>query len=146
MHLPRDKIIYAWMYGWIPNRYPTDQRPISQDSLNNATLSISMYATLDDGEIYEPSPIAFPLRTTAFGRRDEGHLAIRDRKGKHVDYLAPGENDILTDCLLPSWAFKNGTFSFKFTARLGDQHDGGDGTCLFSITMTQWLEGKPFRR
>jgi len=59
-----------------------------------------------------------------------------------VDYLTPGLNDILTDGLFPSFFVKNGTYTFDITGRLGDYHDGRRGTCLFSIRMTQRLEGK----
>jgi len=130
------------MSGWIPST-TTDQRPISQESLNNSTLSITASGTLDSGEKFERRrPFTVPLRTAVFGSHGEAHLAIRDRKGKHVDYLTPGLNDILTDGLFPSFFVKNGTYTFEITGRLGDQHDGRRGTCLFSISMTQRLEGK----
>lgn len=136
---------YIHLQGWIPNT-TSDQRPISQDSLNNSNLTVTVYGTQDDGEKLERYTWLIVRLRTSQTAHGEMHLAIRDGGGKHLDYLTSGMNDILIDGVFPSpFVGKNGTYTFEVTARLGDEHDGQDGTCLFSISMTQWLEGEPFQ-
>ena len=76
-----------------------------------------------------------PLRTTAFS--DVAHLSIRNATGAYVEHLmSNGRNDILTDYFIPGMFLRTGTWTFEVVAELGD------GTCLFAIALTQWLEGR----
>lgn len=107
------------------------------EGLDNATLSFTLSVVFSDGEREDPRSYTIPLRTRAFG--DKGHVSIRDAEGGFVDYISSsGRNDIVTDFSIPSPFVKTGTWTFEVEAKLGD------GTCLFSMSLTQWLEGRPW--
>jgi len=75
-----------------------------------------------------------PLRTTAFNNM--AHLSIRDAEGKHVACLTgKGDNDILTDFMIPGMFVQPGTWTFGVESSLPD------GRWLFSMQLTQWLNG-----
>lgn len=77
-----------------------------------------------------------PFKTTTFN--DWTHLIIRDARGTQVDYLcSSGRSDILLAFQIPSMFVKSGMWTFKADARLGDK----DNTCLFAMSVTQWLDG-----
>jgi hypothetical protein len=77
-----------------------------------------------------------PLRTTAFG---PAHLSIRNATA-YVEHLSSsGSNDILVDYWIPGMFLRTGTWTFEVVAELED------GTCLFAMSLTQWLEGRAKR-
>jgi hypothetical protein len=77
------------------------------------------------------------LKTTSFN--NNAHIAIRDARGNQVDYLpSSGGGGILVDYWIPSMFMKSGTWIFTVDARLGDENS----TCLFAMSLTQWLEGR----
>lgn len=68
------------------------------------------------------------------------HITIREitgaRKGGIVDCLTVTEdNDILVDLNVPSLWTETGTYTFEVTASMSDEQ------CLFSFSLTQWLDG-----
>jgi hypothetical protein len=66
----------------------------------------------------------------------QAHLAIRNDSGAHVDYLsASGANDILLDMWLWSDWIRAGDWAFAIATELED------GRNLFTLTLTQYLEG-----
>jgi len=68
---------------------------------------------------------------------DTAHLSIRNATGAYVEHFdSSGRNDILSDFAIPGMFLQTGTWKFEVVARLGD------GTCLFAISLTQWLEGR----
>ncbi|KAH8888098.1 hypothetical protein GQ53DRAFT_843817 [Thozetella sp. PMI_491] len=129
--IPVNRIFFVYLRGWIlPSKSLDLER---NDDLDTATLSISASAVFPDGECEEPRTYTVPLRTTAFA--DTAHLSIRDATGTHVDCLtASGNNDILTDYWIPGMFLRTGMWTFEVVAKLED------GTCLFAVSLTQWLE------
>ena len=90
-----------------------------------------------DGTYEDPRSVTTPLKTTPFN--DIAHLMIRDASGTQVDYLpSSGGSDILLDFVIFAMFLKSGTWTFGVDARLGDKNN----TCLFAMSMTQWLEGR----
>lgn len=119
----------------IPSSKKTDVGHIG--NLTDAALSFTLSVVLPDGEREQPSTYTVPLRTTAFG--DKAHISIRGAEGAFVDHMASsGRNDIVTDFAIPGVFLKTGAWTFEVEARLGD------GTCLFAVSLTQWLEGTPW--
>jgi hypothetical protein len=128
---PSDQIFFLFLRGEIPASKKKEQEHL--DDFATASLSITLSAVLPEGKRENPKTYTIPLRTTAFG--DVAHLSIRNAAGAYVDYLSSsGYNDILTDALIPGMFVRTGTWTFEAVARLGD------GTCLFAISLTQWLE------
>lgn len=75
--------------------------------------------------------------TTSFN--DLAHLTIRDSRGVQVDYMpSSGRSDILLDFQILTMFLRSGMWTFKVDARLGDK----DNSCLFSMSLTQWLDGR----
>lgn len=102
----------------------------------SATLNLTGFMVLPDDERHDPGTLTFPLRTIAFG--DVAHISIRNAEGNFAEYLtAGGQNDIVTDYWIPGQFVETGIYTFVAEARLKD------GTCIFSYTLTQRLEGKP---
>ena len=98
-----------------------------------------MSAVLDKGK-GELGPVTYtiPLRTAELA--EGAHLSIRNATGTYVDHMAlECRNDILTDYWIPGMFVKTGTYTFEIEALLGE---GKEGTCLFALTLTQWLEGQ----
>ncbi|RYP65608.1 hypothetical protein DL771_008216 [Monosporascus sp. 5C6A] len=133
--IPVDHFFFVFLRGEIPSRKKRDAEHL--DGLANATLSFTLSVAFPDGERGDPKTYTIPLRTTAFG--DKGHISIRDAEGAFVDYItSSGRNDIVTDFSIPSVFLRTGLWTFEVEARLGD------GTCLFAMSLTQWLEGRPW--
>lgn len=130
---PSDRIFFLFLRGEIPQ---SKKRYLEHlDHLATATLGITLSAVLPDGKREGPKTYTVPLRTTAFA--DAAHLSIRDATGACVDHLtSSGRNDILVDYWIPGMFLQTGTWTFEVVARLGD------GSCLFAISLTQWLEGR----
>lgn len=77
-----------------------------------------------------------PLKTTPFNSL--AHLLIRDDRGVQVDYLpSSGVGDVVLDFQIPTMFLRSGTWTFSVDARAGDESN----TCLFSMSVTQWLDG-----
>ncbi|RYP65460.1 hypothetical protein DL770_008990 [Monosporascus sp. CRB-9-2] len=133
--IPVDQFFFVFLRGEIP---PSKKKDVDHlDGLANATLSFTLSVVFPDGQHGDPRTYTIPLRTTAFG--DAAHLSIRDADGAFVDYItSSGRNDIVTDFSIPSVFVKTGMWTFEVEARLGD------GTCLFAMSLTQWLEGRPW--
>jgi hypothetical protein len=68
------------------------------------------------------------------------HLIIRDDRGLQVDYMpSSGDGfDILVDFQFLPMFMRSGMWTFKVDARAGD----GNNTCLFAMSLTQWLNGR----
>jgi hypothetical protein len=95
---------------------------------------MTMSAILSNGEVKDPQSYTVPLRTTGYSLG--GQLSIRNSTGAYTEHLSSsGHNDILTDCQLPTMFIQTGTWTFEIVGELED------GTCLFAIALTQWLEG-----
>lgn len=97
-----------------------------------------MSAKLRNGVHIQPSIHTIPLRTMSSGYN--AHITIREiadaRQGGIVDCLTVAEdNDILVDLSIPSLWTETGMYTFEVTARVSDEH------CLFSFSLTQWLDG-----
>lgn len=130
-----DQFFFVFLRGEIPPSKGKDVEHL--DSLTNATLSFTLSVVLEDGEREDPRTYTIPLRTRAFG--DAAHVSIRNSKGEIVDYVTSSDrNDIVTDFSIPGVFLKTGTWTFEVEARLED------GTCLFAMSLTQWLEGRPW--
>ncbi|KAI1744722.1 hypothetical protein F4680DRAFT_405794 [Xylaria scruposa] len=92
-------------------------------------------AVLESGKHEEPVTYTVPFRTTAFG--DHAHISIRETEGSYVDHLTcGGRYDILADYAIPGMFVRAGRWTFDIAASLED------GTCLFAVSLTQWLEGR----
>ncbi|KAI1161392.1 hypothetical protein F5B18DRAFT_653698 [Nemania serpens] len=104
------------------------------DNLANATATLTMSATLKSGKPQGPDTWTVPFRTTPLNL--QGHISIHETGGPEVDHLTyNGLHDILVYCAIPSMWVKSGMYTFEITTRLGDE------TCIFSLSLTQWLEG-----
>jgi hypothetical protein len=103
------------------------------ENLASATLSVTVSADLADGGRKEPSTTTIPLRSNG---NMNARISIFETYGSFVDHLTVGVRvDILGDARIPSIFVEKGTWTFEFVAR------SGDGTCLFAMTLTQWLDG-----
>lgn len=68
---------------------------------------------------------------------DSAHLVLRDARGRQIDHLPiQGTSAILLDFEIPTMFLKQGTWTFSVDARVGDDAN----TCLFAVSLTQWLE------
>lgn len=107
------------------------------DSLTNATLVVSSSAVYPDGSRADPSAVTVPLRTMPLS--DDAHFFIRDSHGAQVEYMpSSGRSDFLLDFQIPTMFVKSGMWTFNVETRLGDEAN----TCLFAMSVTQWLEGR----
>lgn len=94
-----------------------------------------MSAVFADGTIDEENSYTIPFDTTTFN--NNAHITIRTAEGAYVEHLgSSGTYDIITDCALPSMFIRTGLWTFKVVVKLDD------GSCLFAITLTQWLKGE----
>lgn len=106
------------------------------DSLTNATLAVSGSVVYPDGSRDDSTVVTLPLRTMRLS--DDAHLLIRDSHGAQVEYMPHnGRSDILLDFQIPTLFLESGTWTFHVDARLGDEAK----TCLFAMSVTQWLDG-----
>ncbi|KAL9106464.1 MAG: hypothetical protein Q9227_008495 [Pyrenula ochraceoflavens] len=132
--IPVGQIFFQLLRGEIPSSKRKDLAQLNK-LLTTATITITGSAILPDGKHEDAKSYTVPLRTTAFA--DAAHLSIRDATGAYVDYLSSsGRNDILTDSVIPGMFLRTGTWTFEVVAKLDD------GTCLFAISLTQYLEGR----
>ena len=107
----------------------------ANNDLANATLSITISANLDNGDVQEPVTYPIPFHTKAWG--SNGYISIRETGGPYVDHMAyDGYYDVLADCRLLSFFVRPGTWTFEVVAKLEDD------TCLFALSLTQWLPGE----
>jgi hypothetical protein len=98
---------------------------------------VSGSAVYSDGSHDDEESVIGPLKTTSFN--DIAHLTIRDARGIQVDYMPSSDrSDILLDFQIPTMFLKSGMWTFKVDARLGDKNN----SCLFAMSLTQWLDGR----
>ncbi|KAI8949554.1 hypothetical protein F4801DRAFT_580233 [Xylaria longipes] len=130
--IPLNQFFFILIRGSIPKPGKIPLQTANDPA--NATLSITLSAVLESGKHDDPVTYTVPFRTTAFG--EHGHISIRESGGSYVDYMTyDGRYDVLADCELPSMFVGTGTWTFEIVAKLGDE------TCLFALSLTQWLEG-----
>lgn len=98
-------------------------------------MTLSSSVTYANGDEDEERSVTVPLQ--AMDPNDLAHLAIRDGLGKPVEFLPKTGGSLLLDFQIPTMFLKSGTWTFKVDARLGDK----DNTCLFAMSLTQWLDG-----
>lgn len=97
---------------------------------------MSASAVYPDGSHDNEDSTTGPLKTTPFN--DLAHLTIRNARGVQVDYMPSSDrSDILLDFQIPTMFLRSGMWTYKVDARVGDVGN----TCLFAMTLTQWLEG-----
>jgi hypothetical protein len=130
-----DRIFFVYLRGSILESKKEELGLLDQ-GLVNATLTVSSSAVYPDGSYADEKSITMPLKTTPFN--DVAHLMIRDANGYQVDHLpSSDQSDIILDFGIPTMFLKSGMWTFKVDARVGDK----DNTCLFAMSLTQWLEG-----
>ncbi len=116
----------------IPEHKKKDREHLEED-LASATLSITLDVVYPDGSKEGATTYTVPLRTKSFG---PAHLSLRNSTGDYIDHLTSNDfNDILTDYWIPGMFLRTGTWTFEVMASLED------GTCLFALSVTQFLEG-----
>ncbi|KAL3447268.1 hypothetical protein BJX65DRAFT_308326 [Aspergillus insuetus] len=131
-----DRAVFVLLSGYIPES-KKKELGLSDEGLINATLKISASVVYADGSHDDEQSYTVPLKTIPFARL--AHLVIRDARGVQVDYLpSSDDSDILVDFQFLPMFMESGMWTFKVDARLGDSDD----TCLFAMSLTQWLEGR----
>ncbi|KAI0382386.1 hypothetical protein F5Y04DRAFT_45399 [Hypomontagnella monticulosa] len=126
-----DRMFFVFLRGEISSSRKGD---IKDFGLTTASVSMTLSVVRGEAKVEGPKTYTIPLRTTAFG--DKAHISIRDAKGAYVDCLSSsGRSDIVTDYSIPGMFVHTGTWTFETMTNLMD------GTCLFTISLTQWLEG-----
>ncbi|PYH30439.1 uncharacterized protein BO87DRAFT_400472 [Aspergillus neoniger CBS 115656] len=137
--VPKDDQIFKIEFLEIaPTPIIADRKELAlpDEGLVNATLKVSASAVYSDGSHDDEHSTTGPLRTTSFN--DLAHLTMRDARGVQVDYVpSSGRSDILLDFQILTMFLRTGMWTYKVDARAGDV----DNTCLFALSMTQWLEG-----
>ncbi|KAK4982900.1 hypothetical protein LTR50_007526 [Elasticomyces elasticus] len=132
--IPVDQIFFVWLRGQILPSRVTALDTLNDADLANATLAISLSAVYPDGYRDEPTTYTVPLRTKAYA--ELAHIAVRNATGANVDHLTiSGANDILADMLILRQFLRTEEWTFEIVAKLAD------GTCLFAMSLTQWLKG-----
>ncbi|KAI0815555.1 hypothetical protein GGR55DRAFT_675172 [Xylaria sp. FL0064] len=130
--IPVNQIFFVLLSGTVDERYKEVQLQPGSD-LSDATLSLSGSAILENGDIFNLGTITFPLRTTPFAQH--ALIAIRESNGPIVDHLDyVGDYDILATYWFPGMFLDTGMYTFEVIANLKN------GTYLFALTFTQWLE------
>ncbi|KAL2808440.1 hypothetical protein BJX63DRAFT_439397 [Aspergillus granulosus] len=130
-----DRMFFVYLRGYLPE--PKNQPALLDEGLVNATLTVSSFAVYLDGSHDDEQSVIIPFKTTPFN--DIAHLTIRDASGTQVDYMpSSDQSDVLLDFQIPTMFLKSGIWTFKVDARLGDK----DNTCLFAMSLTQWLDGR----
>lgn len=139
-----DRIFFLYLRGYMPGpesqaktKNNSEMGQQSGDSLTNATLALSGSAIFPDGSRDDsPEVYRLPLKTMLLN--NDAHFFIRDSRGAQVEYMpSSGQSDILLDFQFPTLFMKTGLWTFYVDARLGDEAN----TCLFAMSVTQWLEG-----
>nr|POF17826.1 hypothetical protein CFP56_13238 [Quercus suber] len=130
-----DQIFFIWLRIKFP-RYDQKGSDTTLDnaSLEHATLAFTLSAVYEDGSTEESRTYTIPLRTRTY--RADAHIAIRNASGIHVEFLSVnGPNDILADFEILRQFLRSGDWTFEVVGRLADE------TCLFAVSLTQWLNG-----
>ncbi|KAL4888247.1 hypothetical protein BDV59DRAFT_147517 [Aspergillus ambiguus] len=130
-----DRVFFVYLRGYLPES-KKKELALLDEGLVNATLTVSGSVVYPDGSYMEPRSLTMPLKTISIN--DAAHFVIRDSNGTPINYLSSGgRSDILLDFQIPAMFLKSGMWTFKVNARLGDK----DNSCLFSMSLTQWLHG-----
>ncbi|KAB8223361.1 hypothetical protein BDV33DRAFT_188998 [Aspergillus novoparasiticus] len=130
-----DRAFFVYLRGYLPES-KKKELALPDEGLVNATLKVSASVVYPDGSHDNEDSTTGPLKTTPFN--DLAHLTIRNARGVQVDYMPSSDrSDILLDFQIPTMFLRSGMWTFKVDARAGDV----DNTCLFAMTLTQWLEG-----
>ncbi|KAE8130663.1 hypothetical protein BDV38DRAFT_291788 [Aspergillus pseudotamarii] len=130
-----DRVFFVYLRGYLPES-KKKELALPDEGLVNATLKVSASAVYPDGSHGNEDSTTGPLKTTPFN--DLAHLTIRNARGVQVDYMPSSDrSDILLDFQIPTMFLRSGMWTYKVDARVGDV----DNTCLFAMTLTQWLEG-----
>ncbi|KAE8326731.1 hypothetical protein BDV39DRAFT_176514 [Aspergillus sergii] len=130
-----DRVFFVYLRGYLPES-KKKELALPDEGLVNATLKVSASFVYPDGSHDNEDSTTGPLRTTPFN--DLAHLTIRNARGAQVDYMPSSDrSDILLDFQIPTMFLRSGMWTYKVDARVGDV----DNTCLFAMTLTQWLEG-----
>ncbi|KAL4965979.1 uncharacterized protein BDV14DRAFT_171876 [Aspergillus stella-maris] len=134
--IPTDRLFFIYLRGFIPESKRTELG-LANGALTDATFEIRASVVYEDGGHDNEKSYTFPLKTASFN--NNAHIAIRDARGDQVDYLpSSGGGGILVDYWIPSMFIESGRWTFTVDARLGDE----GRTCLFAMSLTQWLEGR----
>ncbi|KAE8366903.1 hypothetical protein BDV27DRAFT_84703 [Aspergillus caelatus] len=129
-----DRLFFVYLRGYLPESKKKDLA-LPDEGLVNATLKVSGSALYPDGSYDNKDSTTGPLKTTPFN--DLAHLTIRNARGVQVDYMPSSDRiDLLLGFQIPTMFLRSGMWTFKVDARVGD----ADNTCLFAMTLTQWLE------
>ncbi|RAH41796.1 uncharacterized protein BO95DRAFT_372408 [Aspergillus brunneoviolaceus CBS 621.78] len=130
-----DRVFFVYLRGRLSGS-KMKERGLFDKGLVDATLSVSASVVYPDGSYMEPRSLTMPLKTVSIN--DAAHFLIRDSNGIQIDYLpSSGRSDMLLDFQIPAMFLKSGMWTFKVDARLGDK----DNSCLFAMSLTQWLDG-----
>ncbi|KAH6884141.1 hypothetical protein B0T10DRAFT_608969 [Thelonectria olida] len=130
-----DRTFFVYLRGYLPESKKKELGFPDKD-LTDATLKVSGSAVYPDGERDETESVTIPFKTIGFN--SYAHLVIRDDRGIQVDYLpSSGRGDVLLDFQIPTMFLESGTWTFSVDARAGDESN----TCLFAMSVTQWLDG-----
>ncbi|RAK79428.1 uncharacterized protein BO72DRAFT_526081 [Aspergillus fijiensis CBS 313.89] len=130
-----DRVFFVYLRGRLSGS-KMKERGLFDKGLVDATLSVSASVVYADGSYMEPRSLTMPLKTVSIN--DAAHFLIRDSNGIQIDYLpSSGRSDMLLDFQIPAMFLKSGMWTFRVDARLGDK----DNSCLFAMSLTQWLDG-----
>ncbi|OOQ86006.1 hypothetical protein PEBR_23491 [Penicillium brasilianum] len=131
MPILADRVFFVYLRGYLPES-KEKELALLDESLVNATLTVSGSVIYADGSHDDGKSVTVPLKTTAFN--DLAHLTIRDARGVQVDYMPSSDrSDISLDFRIPIMWLRSGMWTTKVDARVGDV----DNTCLFSMVLTQ---------
>ncbi|PYH64408.1 uncharacterized protein BO88DRAFT_458232 [Aspergillus vadensis CBS 113365] len=131
-----NRVFFIYLRGYLPES-KKNELALPDEGLVNATLKVSASVVYPDGSRDDEVSTTGPFRTTPFN--DLAHLTIRNARGVQVDYMpSSGRSDILLDFQILKMFLRTGMWTYKVDARAGDV----DNTCLFALSMTQWLEGE----
>ncbi|RAL12308.1 uncharacterized protein BO97DRAFT_470503 [Aspergillus homomorphus CBS 101889] len=129
-----DRVFFVYLRSDLPES-KKKKLGLFDESLINATLSVSGSVVYPDGSYMEPRSFTMPLKTISIN--DAAHFVIRDSNGTQIDYLPSSDrSDMLLDFQIPAMFLKSGMWTFEVDARLGDK----DNSCLFAMSLTQWLD------
>ncbi|RFU31583.1 hypothetical protein B7463_g4754, partial [Scytalidium lignicola] len=131
-----DRVFFVYLRGSIPES-KKKELVLLDEGLVNATLTMSSSAVYPGGDSEDIKSVTVPFKTASFN--DDAHLVFRDARGAQVDYLpSSGRSDVLLDFQIPIMFLKSGIWTFNVDVRLGDRGN----TCLFAISLSQWLDGR----
>lgn len=135
LKLLSDRLFFVYLRGYLPES-KKKKLGLLDEGLVGATLTVSSTVIYPDGNREDAGPTTGPFKTMSLS--DDSHLVIRNSHGAQVDHLpSSGRSDVLLDFQIPSMFLKTGTWTFNVDVRAGDESN----TCLFAMSVTQWLEG-----